>query len=218
MAEFDEFADVPENTEPEFLDDVGEEDEIKVFEDELKEIVAEKLKVSITKDGGGARPSKKQALIDSIIEFRPYVNDIPTNNKLKKMKISALEVLLGRCLTQASGLPNKTAPPEGEPLIKNPSPPPTSGAEALFLANVGIASVLEQITKQTSEYTGVEIEGWSQDLKNDKENLINILEGVYREHADVCQAYLSPTSIYALYMLSSGAGHLRAKKKDSITA
>lgn len=192
---------------------------------DIREAVSEVRNVKATISKAEPKVPRKASLITSIIEFRAYIPDLPTTNQLKKMKVVALEKLLMDCVAQSSGLglkgdapaqpAAKTAPTEDAPINL---PRPTSGAEALYLANIGIASVIEQITKQTSDYTGVEIDGWSADLKEQKDTLVDLLDAVYQEHSEVCKTYLSPTSVYCMFMLSSGVSHMKPKKKDAPTS
>jgi hypothetical protein len=176
----------------------------------------------------GNRLPKKARLMESIEKFRGYLPElIPTPNKLKKTRIADLEKLLARCVATSAGLQMKKEYREeaeteaeveegggeggggGAGININSK---QTGARTLYMANLGLVSVIEQVSRQTCEYTGVIVEGWSDDIKNDKEQLMQILEGVYAENASIVQTYMSPTSVWALYMLSSGAGHLKGAR------
>lgn len=166
---------------------------------------------------------KKERLIQTLERMRPYCADmVPTNNKLRKTKIKDLERLLARCLSVTSGLKMKDE--FNEPETPKPTPGAAvtetvtnisssrSGAETLYMANIGIISVIEQLSRQTKEYTGLEVAGWSDDVKRDKEQLVSILEAIYLENSEMVKTYMSPTSVWALYMLSSGATHIKPAK------
>ena len=147
---------------------------------------------------------------------------MPTKNKLKKTKVAALEKKLARLIATASGLSLKPehADPISEPAFASAPAPVSSGpvlasakggAQTLYMATTGMVSVLENVSVQTEDYTGCRLEGWSDDLKKDKEQLMMILEGVYSENAEIVSTYMSASSVLGLYLLTSGAGHLKMK-------
>lgn len=89
------------------------------------------------------------------------------------------------------------------------------GAKALFQFNMIVCKVAELGSVNFREQLGTDLLGLGDDVMENREQLEEILAEVYREHAEMLSAYISPLNQYFMMMTAIGAGRA-AKNTDRV--
>lgn len=196
--------------EPAPAKEIKKDDNVIKSDIKIEEPKIEKPKPPV-KAKHGRKPMKAQ-LIDQIEKFRDHVKVIiPGYHALKKMRNDQLERLLAQCVESSTGL----KPQSQEDLSQPQQMPQVNGDNfygmQLFSANYALVRALEVISQNTSDFSGIEIEGWSDELKRQRDQLLPLLQSVWKEHSASLSTYMSPTGIWAMTMMCGALSHTKMK-------
>lgn len=174
---------------------------------------------------GAGRPPRKQKLIDDIERFRGACPDLlPTPGKLKKTRISDLEIILARCVSEASGVPLKESTPnlstesEATPTVASPGVTKLNDqtiVRALARINIQAFELAEFASKVAAPHTGFAIEGGANELRSNSDELEQVIAAVYADHKEQLDQYVSPTIAY--WSLMANVAVRNAKGYDQKT-
>ena len=157
----------------------------------------------------GRRP-RKADIVEAIEGYRSrYPETVPPPEMLRSAKVKDLKLLLARI---EKGDEHAAAQPEPTDMAGATQGPmsPEQYAQLMHFGMVQVAHVVEKVSHETSEYTGMEIKGASAQLQADGEQLRPLLTGVYLEHAKTIGPAMTPTALLSLYLLQLSTSHLQA--------
>jgi hypothetical protein len=143
-------------------------------------------------------PKTKAYYIDKILEIQAKSGGGEhTKGKLSRKKRDELEQMLAHMLGEEA---QKLVGMKGQVIDQA-----NSIAEFMFMMHLTIAQVGELASDQFKEYTGdvAILEGWSDNMTEEKEELIAILLLLYKENKVVVDKYLTTASRYGIWMLKS---------------
>jgi len=193
-------------------DDKGKEE----MEPEIPELKNIEIDLSQPPPSTQTAKKKKDDLVKDIIELQKQNGIIPTNpGALMKKKKQELEVILAHLfdysVKKQSGIPgteNQALDLSGE-----------SVAENLFMMNFAFCKMTEHISETFKKFTYGEnfLEGWSQDIENNKKTFLIVLAKIFKEHRDIIIKYATPLGVWAFLMITSAtkvvASNIEKKKK-----
>ena len=89
--------------------------------------------------------------------------------------------------------------------------------QLMYFTLVNVSAVAENLSRQTSPYTGMVIDGATAQIRRDEDELKPLLAGVYQEHQESVAPYMTPTTILMTYLARIGSENVRPadEKKDS---
>jgi hypothetical protein len=90
------------------------------------------------------------------------------------------------------------------------------GAKALFQFNLIVVKVLELGSINFREKMGTSLEGMTQDVLDNRDQLEEILGEIYRENAEVLTEYLTPLNKYFLLMTGIAGNRLMVNKSKNV--
>jgi hypothetical protein len=89
------------------------------------------------------------------------------------------------------------------------------GAKALFSFNMIVVKVLELGSINFREKMGTSLEGMTQDVLDNRQQLEEILGEIYQENAEVLTEYLTPLNKYFLLMTGIAGNRLMINKSKN---
>lgn len=225
---------------PEKVADPTDADLDQIEEAMLAELAAERAAVEAANTPApgapkrtAGRPPRKKKLLADIEQFRGACPDLlPAHWKLKKTKVADLEILLARCVSQASGhplRPNTAAsdPPGAErnvvagapaldPRLNAPGLNGKTVAGTLTDLNILAMEMVEFGTSVASPYTdGFVVSGAAVELRTREQELEDIIRNVYADNKAICDKFVSPTLAWASLMTAVALKNV--KKVDPIS-
>lgn len=176
---------------------------------------------------GRGRPARKEKLINDIRSLNPSLSVAD----LKKQRVEQLHRILGNLINRGqdalnesnvdeitkllrpSAVPTPTTAPgapganNSKPATPTVDPTDEAGVEALYNATIIAASGLEaaSMTEAARSRLGAGLDGWTEFIKNDKENFKIHLSALYKEYKEDIQTYISPMNNFLMYMAGSAA-------------
>ena len=151
----------------------------------------------------------KKDYVDEIIKLQTAMGiqastESALIRKTKKELINMLAKLLDDGIQKANGIKNTS----GMGLDQRNEISVNSIVRAMYEMNIIFAGTLEKATINYQKEIGFPaLEGWTEDLENKKENLMEVLREIYMTNREVVDTYIGPVSTYLFIMLTS-AGNI----------
>lgn len=179
---------------------------------------------AISNSGGRPknRPSKKNALIQSINNLFEKTGKplCYSQRELNKMRVSDLEKLLAQEVESVAKEKLLTLLPQEEQAAASVDSEKLSkgvGISTLYNLNKLIILAAEKTSEHYEESIGTSLKGWWSEIEQDKQQFREILSAIMEQHGNQLEQYMSPLSVYLMFMLMSGASvatrNLEKKKK-----
>jgi hypothetical protein len=155
------------------------------------------------------RPSKKNALIQSINNLFEKTQKpmCYSQRELNKMKVSDLEKLLAQEVEAvAKEKLLQLLPQEEQADAAGDKDKFTRGVGISTLYNINKLVVLsaERLTEQYEDKIGTSLKGWWAEIESDKQQFREILSAIYEQHGEGINQYMSPLTVYLMFMVMSG--------------
>jgi len=150
------------------------------------------------------RKPKKYQLIEDILLLSNKLGINETEAELKKLRVSQLNQKLAILMETTINYVQTDIPPEEQPA----HPPvnlgdPDYGAQSLYQLNLVACYFTEKMSCRYTDKLGSNLQGWTDNIKQDKDQLISILRQIYLEHEDSIKDVISPLATWSMFMLSS---------------
>lgn len=156
------------------------------------------------------RPPRKRELVQLVEEMREQNPDmVPSKSVVNSMRVAELKELLDTLEDAAEEPP----PPAEIPVSSPGTSQPTQGIamdKLMFFTLVNLASVVENLSRQSSPYTGLVLEGAAAQMREDEDDLKPLLAGVYLEHQKTIAPIMTPSTILMTYLAKVGSENVRA--------
>lgn len=159
---------------------------------------------------------KKPELIDEIMKIQDLVDGYEPHLKsyYQKMKVAELREILGNLANSATEQYTQGKRQEKlDDRVEYEHVSRFDGGRALFEFNQILCLSLEKVSIGFTEKVGTNLEGLTDDMKEHREMLEDVLREIYLEHADVVQEYLTPINRYAMTMIAITSNRLNENKK-----
>ena len=163
-----------------------------------------------------SKPAKrtKSQIIDDIMKLQ---SEMGTDDKprtfFERMTKGDLEIYLGQISNEAVDMLR-----EADSISEDPEKitrRSEMGAKALFQFNLIVVKVLELGSINFREKMGTSLEGMTQDILDNRQQLEEILGEIYQENAEVLTEYLTPLNKYFLLMTGIAGNRLMVNKSKN---